>query len=109
VKKFERIWFEFEKKRLFEKEFEKEKKKKQRNPPLLSGPAAHLSYPAAARHPPLLSLFSADADDWAPPVSLSPSPFLSSSSPRHPADPAPPQSLPRPVAPPLSLPLSAAN
>jgi hypothetical protein len=41
VKKFERIWFEFEKRRLFEKEFEKEKKKtKEPSPPIWpSGPS----------------------------------------------------------------------
>jgi hypothetical protein len=84
----------------FKKSLKKKKKKRRKLtflPSQPGGPAAHLSPPAAARHPPLLSLFPVDADDWAPPVSLSPFPFLSSSSPRCSADPTPPRSPPRPA------------
>jgi hypothetical protein len=54
----------------------KKKRKKRKLTSLPFGPAglpAHQNRPAAARHPPLLFLFPADADIWAPPVSLSPS------------------------------------
>jgi hypothetical protein len=64
------------------KEFEKKKrKKKETYPPLLSGPAAHQLHPAAAHAPALFSFFFPLADRPAPPVSLLPIPFLSSSSP----------------------------
>jgi hypothetical protein len=58
VKKFERIWFEFERKRLFYKEFEKKKRKrtKENLPSYLLIPAAErLIYPLPQRPVTLLS------------------------------------------------------
>jgi hypothetical protein len=105
VKRFEGFWFEFKRKKFdLKRVWEKKKKRKLTYlPSQPSGSVAHLPHPAVARHPHLLYLFPVDADDWAPPVSLSPPPFLSSSSPRCPADPAPPCD-PRRARPPLHLP-----
>jgi hypothetical protein len=84
---------------LFKKEFEKQKEKKEKQPFLPfgpSGPAAHQLFTRASPRR-LFFFFFPLTDMWAPPVSLS-LPFLSSSSPRRPADPAPPQISPRPAA-----------
>jgi hypothetical protein len=59
----------------FKKSLKKKRKKKRKLTSLPFGPAglpAHQNPLAAARHPPLLFIFPADADIWALPVSLSP-------------------------------------
>jgi hypothetical protein len=99
-------------KKKFEKKRRRRKEKKEKLTFYLLSPAAHLSYPAAARYPPLLFfLFLRGTLTPGPGLSAPPSPFLSSSSPRYPADPAPPRDPRRARPPPLppSLPLSAAN
>jgi hypothetical protein len=76
VKRFEGFWFEFKKKSLISKEFEKEKNEKKRKS-IPFGPAgllAHHLFPAAAHLPAPPFLFPPTIDTPALPVSLSPPP-----------------------------------
>jgi hypothetical protein len=76
-KKFERIWFEFEKKSCFKRSLKKKRKKRKQT--LLTfrpSQACRPTKPSRSgppNRPPFL-FFSADADTWAPPVSLTLSP-----------------------------------